>query len=156
MAQIDLGSLFPKPMGKPVTVGEAWGNLPELDLSTPVAWATNKSWVVSKYIPLIKPGKSCDDVHPKKAGYNLIRILETRPSPTVPKTCTGGLFAGLLHPKQNRYLAVGELKRIGSFSDSYQFCGKFQYQWARIGNSVPPLFMYAIAAQIRHTLWGGG
>jgi DNA (cytosine-5)-methyltransferase 1 len=33
-----------------------------------------------------------------------------------------------------------------------QFMGKYSEQWARIGNSVPPLFMRAIAQHLRERI----
>ncbi len=150
-ARDDLGiePSHPKAESKPITVKRAFEQLPNLDLSVPVQWGTNPNWAVSKYIPLIRPGKSCDDVHPKRAGYNLIRLDENKPSPTIPKTCNGSLFAGLLPPIGNRYCAIGEIKRLGTFPDAFCMAGDFESAWARIGNSVPPLMMKAISAHIR-------
>jgi DNA (cytosine-5)-methyltransferase 1 len=138
----------PKAQSRPLVVRDAFTSLPTLDLDVPIAWGNNPNWAVSKYIPLIKQGKSCDDVHPKKAGYNLIRLHPNRVSPTIPKTCNGSLFAGLLPPIGNRYCSIEELKRLSSYPDEYQLSGDFNNQWARIGNSVPPMFMKAIADHI--------
>jgi len=44
------------------------------------------------------------------------------------------------------------MQRLASFPDSFVFLGKFEERWARIGNSVPPLLMRAVAAQVRDTL----
>jgi len=142
----------PKAESTPIVVKNAFCCLPELDLTIPVQWGTNPNRSVSKYIPLIKQGKSCDDVHPKRAGYNLVRLNENKPSPTIPKTCNGSLFAGLLPPVGDRYCAIGEIKRLGSFPDRFQMFGDFDKQWARIGNSVPPLFMRSIASHIRREI----
>jgi DNA (cytosine-5)-methyltransferase 1 len=49
-------------------------------------------------------------------------------------------------------LSVGEAKRCHSFPDVMTFQGDYSEQWARIGNSVPPLFMRAIARHIRATI----
>jgi DNA (cytosine-5)-methyltransferase 1 len=139
----------PKAEAQPITVKQGFLNLPELDLLTPIQWGTNPNRAVSKYIPLIRQGKSCDDVHPKKAGYNLVRLSENKVSPTIPKTCNGSLFAGLLPPVGDRYCAIEEIKRLGSFPDSFAMFGDFEQKWMRIGNSVPPLFMRSIARHIR-------
>ncbi len=53
------------------------------------------------------------------------------------------------HPLQTRTLSVLEYKRIGSFPDRFCFRGETGRAYARIGNSVPPLFMRALAAHIR-------
>lgn len=147
----DLG-IEPSHLGaenNPLTVCEALKSTGQVDTSIAVAWATNPNWAVSRYIPLIAPGKSCDDVHPRKAGYNLVRLSWDKPSPTIPKTCNGSLYAGLLPPHENRYCAIEELKRLASFPDDFEMTGGFGHKWQRIGNSVPPLFMRAIARHIR-------
>lgn len=45
-----------------------------------------------------------------------------------------------------------ELKEIGSFAESFQFVGSFDDSWQRIGNSVPPNLMRAIAEHIRENI----
>jgi DNA (cytosine-5)-methyltransferase 1 len=44
------------------------------------------------------------------------------------------------------------MKRIASFPDAFQFSGTFRDAWGQIGNSVPPLFMKAIAEHVRNIL----
>jgi DNA (cytosine-5)-methyltransferase 1 len=139
----------PKAESGMVTVGNAFESIGAMDETTATAWGTNPNWAVSKYIPRIKQGMGCDSVHPKKAGFNLVRLSPDRPSPTIPKTCNGSLFAGLLPPVGNRYCTIEEIKRLGAFPDGYFFGGEFGDKWQRIGNSVPPLFMEAIARHIR-------
>lgn len=53
---------------------------------------------------------------------------------------------GIIHPSKERYLSIGEMKRLSSFPDTFQFVGKRKDAVARIGNSVPPKFMEAIAS----------
>lgn len=43
-----------------------------------------------------------------------------------------------------RKLTIEEVKRFCSFPDDYVLTGKFADQWARLGNSVPPLMMAAV------------
>jgi DNA (cytosine-5)-methyltransferase 1 len=47
-----------------------------------------------------------------------------------------------------RKLTIEELKRLGGFPDDFILTGSYAQQWARIGNSVAPPFMRAIAAEI--------
>lgn len=56
---------------------------------------------------------------------------------------------GIIHPNGERYLDVSEMKRIGSFPDDFKMAGKRNDKVQRIGNSVPPLFMRAIASHIK-------
>jgi DNA (cytosine-5)-methyltransferase 1 len=57
-----------------------------------------------------------------------------------------------MHPTEMRRPTIPELKRLGSFPDDYQFVGGFGDAWQRIGNSVPPNFMRAIAEHVRDTV----
>ena len=61
---------------------------------------------------------------------------------------------GIIHPDGQRYLDSSEIKRIGAFPDQFLFLGNRKDKIARIGNSVPPLFMRAIARHIREILTG--
>ena len=53
------------------------------------------------------------------------------------------------HPSGMRFLSVGAAKRVGSFPDPFRLLGKYEFQWNRIGNGVPPLLMRSIAAHVR-------
>ena len=58
----------------------------------------------------------------------------------------------MAHPDGMRWMSIAGAKRIGSFPDQHQFAGKYDDAWNRIGNSVPPLLMRAIARHIRGLL----
>ena len=47
---------------------------------------------------------------------------------------------------------IAHIKRGCSFHDYFKMAGEPATQWARIGNSVPPLFMRSIARHIRETI----
>ena len=49
-------------------------------------------------------------------------------------------------------LTIPEIRRIGSFPDDFKFIGTFKEKWARIGNSVPPNLMRAIAEHIKSNI----
>jgi DNA (cytosine-5)-methyltransferase 1 len=51
-----------------------------------------------------------------------------------------------------RKLSIPELKIISSFPTDYILTGSYSKQWERIGRSVPPLFMKAIAEHIYKTI----
>lgn len=46
-------------------------------------------------------------------------------------------------------ITICDAKIIHSYPDNFVFCGAKSQSWARIGNSVPPLFMRSIARHIR-------
>lgn len=124
-------------------------------------------------IPAIRPGRTGSDVL-GTSGYGLIRTKWDRPSPTIVKLHNPRMYAGTLHPAENRYLGVNEVKRIGGFPDEFKFgCELPKWWegmpirlikgdadnvaqrkqivnvWARIGNAVPPTMMREIALSIR-------
>ena len=77
--------------------------------------------------------------------FGLKRLSFDKPAKTIVKS----ILSGQIHPADDRYLAEGEIKRIGSFPDEYKIIGNLPTKWMRIGNSVPPLFMRSIARHIR-------
>lgn len=78
----------------------------------------------------------------------LVRLDASKPSPTIQKDA-GNTTTGMIHPFEIRRLTIPEIKRLASFPDAFEMCGDFKEKWACIGNSVPPLFMRAIAIHIR-------
>lgn len=89
------------------------------------------------------PGQSIGKIHQaKKLRFDL-------PSPTLVRTEGNG---GIYHPSECRKLSRLELTRLQSFPDDYCFIGSRTAQITRIGNSVPPRFMYHIASHIRDTI----
>ena len=87
----------------------------------------------------------------KKKHFGLIRLNPEKPSPTVTKS-VGGSTTGLIHPWCLRRLTIAEIKTLASFPEQFQIQGSYSEKWARIGNSVPPLFMRTIAGSIRANL----
>jgi len=87
----------------------------------------------------------------QKKHFGLLRTNVSRPAPTIVKDC-GNTTPGMIHPSELRRLSIPELKRLASFPDSFLFAGSFREQWSQIGNSVPPLFMRAIAQHVRERL----
>lgn len=80
--------------------------------------------------------------------FGLVRLNANKVSPTIVKGA-GNTTTGMIHPYEIRKLTIPEIKRIGSFPDDFMFIGSFKEKWARIGNSVPPNFMRAIAEHIK-------
>jgi DNA (cytosine-5)-methyltransferase 1 len=86
-------------------------------------------------------------VHHKR--FSLNRLDWNGVAPTVLKTPGSG---GHMHPDEPRLLNTGELQRVASFPDGFKFAGDWNATVNRIGNSVPPLFMRAIARHVRSTI----
>jgi DNA (cytosine-5)-methyltransferase 1 len=78
------------------------------------------------------------------------KLHPLRTSPTVDRGGGAGAYH-IWHYESNRPITTHELKRLSSFPDGYQFVD-VNSAFARVGNSVPPLFMRAIAAHIRQEI----
>ena len=83
----------------------------------------------------------------RKKHFGLIRLDPEKPSPTILRG-TGGTTTGLIHPFLVRRLTISEIKALASYPAQFQMQGSYSEKWARIGNSVPPLFMKAIALNV--------
>lgn len=55
-------------------------------------------------------------------------------------------------PEKRRRLTILEIKRLCAFPDDYRLTGSYDRQWARLGNSVPPLMARAIGASLAEAL----
>jgi DNA (cytosine-5)-methyltransferase 1 len=153
---------YPSPQATVVTTRDAWRDLGDLGIVLPV----DPKYKIAKLCPWIKPGQN--GAHTlvaagrKSSRFNVVRLAYEKPSPTIVKMFSDS-GAGYLHPRENRWLSTGELARIQSFPDEYDW-GVSEYAnkkatveayteiHARIGNSVPPLMMRAIARTVRDIL----
>ena len=80
------------------------------------------------------------------------QVLDPRkPAPTIKKQIRIGQ-SGLHHWERTEILNIESIKMLTSFPIEYNFTGKWQEQWARIGNSVPPNLMRAIAEHIKNNI----
>jgi DNA (cytosine-5)-methyltransferase 1 len=61
----------------------------------------------------------------------------------------GGGKAGVTHPAEQRLFSIAELRSICSFPSDFALEGTYQQQWERLGRSVPPLMMKAVADVVR-------
>lgn len=129
----------PAAMGKPKTVREALAGIAN---DGPEATAT-----CGKALKRMPAGSNNGGGKYLSHTFGLCRLGWNDPSPTLIKE--SGRHA---HPEGNRYLSIAAARRIASFPDNYQFSGKYHESWERIGNSVPPLLMKAVAGHIRDNI----
>jgi DNA (cytosine-5)-methyltransferase 1 len=98
------------------------------------------------------------DVRQSVFGGTDQRSAKGKPCPTI--MSSGGIGAALGKQAwveadtdsggiEKRKFTIDELKRICAFPDDFVLCGSYAQQWERLGNSVPPLMMRAIASTIR-------
>lgn len=92
-----------------------------------------------------------------RPGFSCGEITNV-PAPAVLASCTS-LFVDQETQAQSgafsntrRRFTITEVKRICSFPDDFILLGSFSRQWERLGNSVPPLMMRAVAEVIRDNI----
>ena len=135
----------PKAENKPVTVREAW-----VGITSRGPQVSGQKQRIAAHMP---PGanngggKYSRITEGRKVEFGLARVDYAQPCPTIIKSP-----GKLLMPDSNHYLGIDQLKRAGGFPDQCQFAGAYEAVSQRIGNSVPPLFMRAIARHIRREL----
>jgi DNA (cytosine-5)-methyltransferase 1 len=139
----------PRPTHRTISVREAWEGLQNIQDDLLAATIDPKS-VAAKIARSLRPGQR----HQGDKYFNLVRAPWDAPCPTVTRSDGYSISrAGLMHPTEIRRPTIVELKRVGSFPDEWQMAaGTFGDHWAGIGNSVPPLFMRAIALHLRSIL----
>ncbi len=148
---LELIPAHPQPFSIPVTFRQAVQGLASHELTqVPTGQAL-------KLAKALRPGESGATLHKrysqKANDFSLIRLAWDSPSPTVCKTLRPGQ-CGLLHPEEDRFLSIAELKRVCAFPDKFVLSGSFETQWGRLGNAVPPLLAKSIAEALLQQLRG--
>ncbi len=132
----------PNARSMPTTVRSAFDGLP-VETTRTFDDLAYEIWTKAK--PLEKWNK----YHPKNHWFTCATLDPERPACTVlamgPRSGMG-VMAHWLYP---RNVTIPEMKRLQSFPDDYKLVGSYINQWSRVGNSVPPNFMRAIAEHIR-------
>jgi DNA (cytosine-5)-methyltransferase 1 len=76
----------------------------------------------------------------------LLKLSPDRPSWTIQASQSNNM--GPFHWR-NRFLRIGEIKRIQSFTDKYIILGTYKDQWRQIGNAVPPMLAFVLANELK-------
>ncbi|MDJ0723769.1 MAG: DNA (cytosine-5-)-methyltransferase [Prochloraceae cyanobacterium] len=148
----------PKPQSKPITIKEAFKDLPEKSVFEFKYLSENLQKACQEYYK-INPHKNyrCRYMreallkHTGKTGgfIGFMPLYWKKVAPTVTKQWIAR--AGLIHPSGKRYLSIEEIQRLCSFPDDFIFVGSFEDRLARMGNSVPPLLARAIALNLKQS-----
>ena len=145
---LDVVPSHPRAQGRPVTVRDAFTSLSETvqDVETSHCWIDAKPG--SKTLQALENTPQGSTLR----GFTMARRLAfNQVSGTVQ---TGGVAPGYpgsswpSHPTSHRGISAREAARLASFPDAFRFLG-WRDGAKMIGNSVPPLFMRAIAEHIR-------
>ena len=133
---------------KAETHARSWGDsLDALCNVAPPPLANNRFTRLWAQVPI---GGALDDVLGKGRNQNnMVKPSPAKPFPSVPKSQTNRGAACIVHYAEPRMVSIPEVMRASSYPDAFRLTGTYYERWARIGNSVPPLFMRAIALHIR-------
>lgn len=144
---LNLEPSHPKPVSLPINVRKAFDGL--------IINEKEKRFLNGKGLELYKktiPGNNFSKCLNNKGWFSHSRLSFDETCRTILKQ-EGTILA---HPTEPRYLTEIELKRLSSFPDDYKFHGKINDIINRIGNSVHPNFMRAIAEHIRDNILNHG
>ena len=86
------------------------------------------------------------------SGFNACKFHPDMPARTIRKMDGNLGMHGCMHWSEQRRFTLAEFRRFGSFPDDFQFAGTYTDAVERMGNSVPPNFMRAIATHIRDAI----
>jgi DNA (cytosine-5)-methyltransferase 1 len=95
-----------------------------------------------QFLKRIKPGQAGDDYTFNKQSFNYKRANLNQPLSTITAH-----IREIIHPTENRWLTLSEIKRCASFPDDFKFLSNND-AITRIGNSVPPNLIKNIALYI--------
>lgn len=143
---------FPKSHDKIITVKQAiddMGNIMNPDI--------NHIWVDEKVKNTVNYNRALKTMQGQKYKPHRMRVFENKPLPTI---TTGGMKINVpfmlgnsgCHYKYTRTLSIRELAKCQSFPDTFKFFNDMIQSPGRIGNSVPPLMIKAIAENIKETV----
>lgn len=146
---------WPAGAGPVVTVADAWEGLAD---PGPYVLPTGKGLdLVRRMLPGEDGGTTLARHGLKPSYFDASRLAWNRPAPTIKKTTRPAQASGAFHPSEDRYLGLRELSRVQSFPDAWRWADDgedpvYADVYARVGNSVPPLLMRAVAGHVRTRL----
>ncbi len=130
--------VFPKPYEYRYSIAEVLpadpGDTTDADM---IRHRTGEEW------KKLRPGQT------SKKYFQLVRSNPDLPAQTITALAGYPGAASVTHPYECRKFTVPELKRLCSFPDDFEFTGNYKQQVERLGRSVPPLMMRAVAETIR-------
>ena len=138
---LNIRASHPKPQTKPITIKQALNGY----RSPRVQYSNNE--FIKSVIYKVKPGDSLSKYHPKGNYFNYRKLDENKPCPTITRSGYGQLIM-----PDNRIAEPEELAILQSFPKNFKWTGKPSQQVERIGNSVPPNLMKAIALHIKENI----
>ena len=131
----------------PCTVREAFEGLPSWQLRpAPLG-------KLAQIVPHIPQGRDGGDVHPNGHYFNSHRLAWDAPAKTILASQLPHNIL-TLHPDFDLGCSIREAARLQSFPDDFIFLGTHQVRWRMIGNAVPPVMAWKLAAHLAKVLNG--
>lgn len=152
-AREDLGidPTHPAPTHAPVSAQQALIGLEQDEAEVARLLEIGKSRKAYGMWEFMRPGQNLTKIG-LKSGFNTVKVNPMRPCPTITKSLAYLGLGGLMHWAEQRPFTVAELKRFSAFPDDFDFGDDYTNAVERIGNTVPPLLMKAVAGHIRKTI----
>ncbi len=91
----------------------------------------------------LRPGES------SQKYFQLTRVGEDRPCPTITARAGCLTAAGPTHPTMPRKFNLRELRSVCGFPSDFVLTGSYEQRWERCGRAVPPPLMYHVATAVR-------
>lgn len=161
--------LFPRPVYGPDSKdGRPYAKVGEYIADVPF---THRDKIETKFeggrysylLPLVPPGSNYlhftakrgypEPVFAYRSRFSDFLYKANPDTPVKTLIASPGKYTGPLH-WDNRYLSVGEYKRIQGFPDNHHFFGDRTAQIRQIGNSVCPKIAYYMALAIKDQVFG--
>lgn len=127
---------------------------------------TERNWMLSECSnnvaftdwEITKPGQSVSGARKEVKGFGAVKANPEKPSPTIRKSDGNIGLYGSMHWREKRRFTTNEYKRLFGFPDDFKFAdeGNVEKTWSgavsRMGNSVPPLLMKAVAEHVKQRI----
>jgi len=142
-ADAGLGQLGLAFQESPTSIIEATHNAPQIIAGARLSPLAQEYWVKTKV------GDSLCKVHPRGSWFSKVRLNPKKAAPTV----TAHSHNDLLHWAEPRAISGGEVIRLQTFPDDYNFQRERPHYVC--GMSVPPFMMQRVALAIRQAWFNG-
>ena len=139
---LNIPASHPKPQTRPIPIKNILNNY----TSKYGVHYSNNAFVKS-VIDKVRPGDNLSKYHPKNSYFNYHKLDENIPCPTLTRSGYGQFFHS-----DGRILEGDEAGLIQSFPENFIWVGTSSKTYERVGNSVPPNLMKAIALHIKENI----
>lgn len=150
-ADLPVEPSHPQPISLPITASTAIRDVVNDPAEVAMLLAAGQKYAAYHEWPRIPIGKTMADLGYSK-GQSARKYNPHRPANTTTKTDGYLTMYGAMHWAEWRRFTVAEFKRFCSFPDQFQFAGGWGVAVNRLGNAVMPLFMKAIALNVRNNI----